>query len=127
MLSCSDSMCSLRNKVLRYAEDSYGCEPEYLWESDPDSGVLRHQINRKWFAVFMNISKSVFELGEGRIDIVDVKAKPDDIDRLILKNGFYRGYHMNKRHWLTIVLDGTIPFEEITTLLDRSYDLTLKL
>ena len=75
----------------------------------------------------MNISKSVFELGEGRIDIVDVKAKPEDIDRLILKNGFYRGYHMNKRHWLTIVLDGTVSLEEIAALLDRSYDLTLKL
>ena len=73
----------------------------------------------------MNISKEVFELGEGRVDIVDVKAKPEDIDRLVMRDGCYRGYHMNKRHWLTVVLDDTVPLEEITALLDISYDLTI--
>ncbi|MFH2219705.1 MAG: MmcQ/YjbR family DNA-binding protein [Pseudomonadota bacterium] len=36
------------------------------------------------------------------------------------------GYHMNKKHWNTVVLDGSIPDEEIFTMIDDSYDLVVK-
>jgi predicted DNA-binding protein (MmcQ/YjbR family) len=36
------------------------------------------------------------------------------------------GYHMNKKHWNTVTLDGTIPSQEIVTMIDHSYDLIIK-
>lgn len=33
------------------------------------------------------------------------------------------GYHMNKRHWSTITLDGSIPQDELFEWIDESYDL----
>lgn len=36
------------------------------------------------------------------------------------------GYHMNKRHWNTVVCDGTIPPDEIEEMIDNSYDLVVK-
>jgi predicted DNA-binding protein (MmcQ/YjbR family) len=33
------------------------------------------------------------------------------------------GYHMNKKHWNTVMLDGTIPDKEIFSWIDHSYDL----
>ena len=36
------------------------------------------------------------------------------------------GYHMNKRHWNTIVLDGSVPEKEILAMIDASYDLVVK-
>ncbi len=36
------------------------------------------------------------------------------------------GYHLNKRHWNTVMLDNTIPAEEITELIDASYALVVK-
>ena len=36
------------------------------------------------------------------------------------------GYHMNKRHWNTLILDGTIPPEEIQAMIDDSYALVVK-
>ena len=36
------------------------------------------------------------------------------------------GYHMNKRHWVTVILDGTLPDEFIVSLIGESYDLTNK-
>jgi predicted DNA-binding protein (MmcQ/YjbR family) len=36
------------------------------------------------------------------------------------------GYHMNKKHWNTIILDGSIPAEEILIMIDDSYDLVVK-
>ena len=33
------------------------------------------------------------------------------------------GYHMNKKHWNTVLLDGSIPEAELFTWIDHSYDL----
>lgn len=36
------------------------------------------------------------------------------------------GYHMNKKHWNTVVLDGVIPQAEIRKMIDHSYDLVVQ-
>jgi predicted DNA-binding protein (MmcQ/YjbR family) len=36
------------------------------------------------------------------------------------------GYHMNKRHWNTVLVDGSIPLDEIYTMIDHSYDLVVR-
>jgi predicted DNA-binding protein (MmcQ/YjbR family) len=36
------------------------------------------------------------------------------------------GYHLNKRHWNTVALDGSIPEQEVRTFIDHSYDLVVK-
>jgi predicted DNA-binding protein (MmcQ/YjbR family) len=36
------------------------------------------------------------------------------------------GYHLNKRHWNTIVLDGSVPDEEVEELIDHSYALVVE-
>ena len=57
------------------------------------------------------------------VDIIDVKADPTMIDMLIQTYGFLPGYHMNKRHWLTILLDGSVRDAQVLDFLDMSYDL----
>ncbi|OFY60136.1 MAG: MmcQ-like protein [Bacteroidetes bacterium RBG_19FT_COMBO_42_10] len=36
------------------------------------------------------------------------------------------GYHMNKKHWNTILIDGSVPDKELFSWIDHSYDLVLK-
>jgi predicted DNA-binding protein (MmcQ/YjbR family) len=36
------------------------------------------------------------------------------------------GYHMNKRHWNTLILDGTLPGQLVRDLVDHSYQLVAK-
>jgi predicted DNA-binding protein (MmcQ/YjbR family) len=36
------------------------------------------------------------------------------------------GYHMNKKHWNTVELDGVVPQAEIKKMIDHSYDLVVK-
>ena len=35
------------------------------------------------------------------------------------------GYHLNKRHWNTVTLDGSVPDEELLDLIDHSYELVV--
>ena len=46
------------------------------------------------------------------------------VGALVQKDGFFRAYHMNKEKWISIVLDGTVPNEEIFALIDLSFELT---
>jgi predicted DNA-binding protein (MmcQ/YjbR family) len=39
--------------------------------------------------------------------------------------GITPGYHLNKRHWNTVTLNGSVPDEEVLELVDHSYDLVL--
>ena len=112
-----------RKEIFEYVKNQYGTMPEYLWSSSPDSAVLRHQ-NGKWYAVIMNVEKSKLGLdGDDNVEIIDVKCDPEMTGMIIQTYGFLPGYHMNKQHWITILLDGTVGESKILDFLDMSYDL----
>ena len=112
-----------RKDVFEYVKKQYGTVPEYLWKESPESAVLRHK-NGKWYAVLMQVKKSKLELeGEGTVDIINVKCEPDMVGVLIETYGFLQGYHMNKEHWITMLMDGTVSEAKILDFLDMSYDL----
>lgn len=112
-----------REEIFQYVKDQYGTEPEYLWKKDPDSAVLRHK-NGKWYAIIMAVEKKTLGLEEdGKINILDVKCDPDLVGMLIQTYGFLPGYHMNKRHWITILLDESVSEAKTLDFLDMSYDL----
>lgn len=117
---------SFREALLDYVEKKYKTRPDYPWEHDPQSAVLRHEDSRKWYGLIMNVAKSKLGLcGDGFVDVLNVKN--DDRmfhDMLIGQEGYLPGYHMNKQSWLTILLDGTVLFEEVCRMLDLSYEAT---
>ena len=114
-----------RQKLEKYIVDTYGARPEYPWAKYPTFAVFRHGENRKWFAVIMTIDKSKIGLREdGKIDVVNLKCGPDLSASLQEQQGIYPAYHMNKEHWITAALDGSILAESLKLLLAISFDLT---
>ena len=115
----------LREQLLRYAIEQQGVQPEYLWAGHPNFAVLRRAGSRKWYALFMDVERKRLGLpGEGIADILDVKCDPLLRGSLLESAGFLPAYHMNKDRWITLLLDGSIPWDEIITLLNMSYELT---
>lgn len=114
-------------RIMDYTREHYGVEPDFPFSNYPDIPVLRHHGTRKWFAIFMNVSRSALRLdGDEPVDIMNVKCDPILSGSLRMQEGYLPGYHMNHDQWLTILLDGTVPYEEIIPLLDMSYDMTFK-
>lgn len=60
------------------------------------------------------------EAGE-EVEVIDLRGEPMEIAEMVDRQRFFEGYHMNKKHWLTIVLDGTVETELICRLVDESY------
>ena len=72
----------------------------------------------------MTVEKSKLGLeGKESVDIMDVKCDPDMTNLIIQTHGFLPGYHMNKQHWITILLYGSVSKAKILDFLDMSYDL----
>ena len=114
-----------REKLFRYVQDTYGTEPEYLWKSAPDYAALRHSENPKWYGIVMYIDYAKLGIDKaGMTDILDMKCDPMQLEFLIRQPGSFPGYHMNHRQWLTILLDGSVPDDQILDLLDQSYLMT---
>ena len=117
---------SMRKQVFAYAANQYGTQPEYLWAIAPDYAVLRHNGNSKWYALIMDITYEKIDAQKtGPVDVLNVKLDdPLLCDFLIAQDGYYKGYHISRGNWVSIALDGTVPFDEISRLLDVSFRVT---
>lgn len=113
-----------RQKILAYVKQKYGTVPDFPWLKYPDYGVLRHQKSRKWYGVLMKISPTRLGLqGEAEIQVINLKCDPL-LSAMFQHENIFPAYHMNKKYWISVVLEGSLPDEEIHKLIDLSYQLT---
>lgn len=114
--------------IFDYAKKRFGTVPEYLWENYPDYAVLRNRFNKKWYALVANVQRENLGLGDtGSVWILNVKCDPMMIGSLIDREGFLPAYHMNKEHWVSVLVDDlNISVEEILDILDMSYEIVSK-
>ena len=114
-----------RSQLYIHVKQTYGTDPEFLWQKYPNYAVFRHNENHKWYAIVMDVPRSAVGLtGKGTVDVLNLRLDPSLIDDLRTRPGFAPGYHMNKTHWVSVVLDGSVANEEIVSLLDMSYQAT---
>ena len=114
---------TLREQLFEYVKKKYKADPEYLWIRFPDYAIFRHTDNEKWFALVMNIKKRNLGLaGDDMVDILNVKlSDPLLVDMLIQHPGYFRGYHISRGNWVSILLDGSVLFDDICRWLEESY------
>ena len=117
-----------RKSIIEYALSLPCTGADNPFEGDFDTTVLRHTDTGKWFGIIMNICGNKVGLDSDiRVDVLNVKCKPEDtFTAREISSGIIPAYHMNKKHWLTILLDGSVPNEQIAQILNISYELTKK-
>ena len=112
------------NRITNLIYKKYGKEPIFKWDN-LDAAVFEN--NEKWFGIVMNVDRSKFSDLSGEAEILNVKLDRHKISNLIGKNGLYEAYHMNKKSWITIVLDNTLSDDYIMDLIDESYSYTVSI
>ena len=114
---------TIRDQVFSFVKKKYKATPEYLWRRYPDYAIFRHADNQKWFGLIMDLKRKKLGLdGDEIVDVLNVKfSDPLLADLLIQQPGYFRGYHISRGNWVSILLDGTVPFDDICKWLDESY------
>ena len=111
-------------QIITYVKNKYGDELEFLWEKSPKNAVIRRKSSNKWYAVILTISKRKIGLDSDEIiEVINLHNIVEEIKKLIDNKRYFPAYHMNKKYWCTICLDGTVELKEIYKLIDISYEL----
>lgn len=110
------------NRIARLIQEKYADEPLFLWEKYPNYGVFKNPDTNKWYAAILNIDYSKIDKAKaGEIEIIDIKADKKDVQELLQQDGFYPAYHMNKKSWLTVILNDSLSDSALMELIDKSH------
>ena len=112
----------------RFAQEmyrQYGDKPVFPWD-DFSGGVFKNPDNGKWYAIIMHINiQKIDKTKSGEVEVINLKLAPERIGQLSEQNGFYPAYHMNKKNWITVVLNDTVADELLFALTAESHNFTL--
>lgn len=113
-----------KQEFFEYCFTAYGTSPDYPFEGDFETAVLRHEDNRKWYALVMRVSRRRFGLDSDEvIDAVNMKVPVAMSGSFIAADGIYPAYHMNKQHWISVLLPDA-PDDAVRFLADVSFEAT---
>ena len=117
-----------RENIINFALSLEGAMADKPFPEDFDTTVLRHADTGKWFGIIMHISGNKVGLSPDiKVDVMNVKCKPEDtFTAREISSGILPAYHMNKKHWISILLNGTVEPQLTEVLLENSYELTKK-
>lgn len=114
----------IKQSFLDYCLGTFGTLPDYPFDEDFETAVLRHADNHKWFALLMKVSRRKFGFdSDETVDIVNLKLPVEMFGSFDKADGVYPAYHMNKLHWISVPLPDATD-ETIAFLTSVSYEAT---
>ncbi|MDD4509684.1 MAG: MmcQ/YjbR family DNA-binding protein [Oscillospiraceae bacterium] len=112
--------------VIEYVQNKYQDELEFLWAKSPGNAVWRRKDNKKWYGAILTVTKDKLGFTSTEaVEIIDLRISTEELEYLLSKENYYPGWHMNKKHWFTMLLDHSISDDEICRRIDNSYTLAL--
>lgn len=113
-------------EIIEYVRKKFDDELEFLWKNS-DNAIWRRKDNKKWYAAIITVSKRKLGLNSDEtVEIIDLRLKPELMNALIDHIHYFPGWHMNKKHWYTMILDDSVSTEEICKRINESYLLAKK-
>ena len=113
-----------KQQFLSYCLSAYGTSPDYPFDEDFETAVLRHADNRKWYAIVMRVSRRKFGFDNDEvIDVVNLKLPTEMFGSFGATDGVYPAYHMNKLHWISVILPDATD-ELVQFLVNVSFEAT---
>ena len=113
-----------KQSFLSYSLNTYGTSPDYPFDEDLETAVLRHADNRKWYALVMRVSRRKFGFDSDEVvDVVNLKLPVEMFGSFGTSDGVYPAYHMNKLHWISVLLPDA-PEDVVQFLVNVSFEAT---
>ena len=125
ILGLADESGKISSEVIYYCNNKYGENNVNPFKKHPDILAFVNEKN-KWYALLSDVEYNKLNKNTDittKVKILNVKYPTDNILDIIDNQNIFPAYHMNKKHWISIVLDKNIKLETIKELIDISYSL----
>ena len=125
ILGLADESGKISSEIIDYCNNKYGGNYVNPFKKHPDILAFVNEKN-KWYALLSDVEYNKLNKNTDittKVKILNVKYPTDRILEIIDNKNIFPAYHMNKKHWISIVLDKNIKLETITELIDMSYSL----
>ena len=125
ILGLADESGKISSEVIDYCNNKYGENHVNPFKKHPDILAMVNEKN-KWYALFLDVEYNKLNKNidiTTKVKILNLKYPTDNISDIIDNQNIFPAYHMNKKHWISIVLDKNIKMETIKKLIDISYSL----
>jgi len=111
-------------QLIKYIDEKYGDQLEFLWEKYDDNAIWRCKVNNKWYATLFTVSGDKLGLDSKKtVEVTNVMFHKGRTSDIVNNKTIFPAYHMNKNSWITIKLDDEISMEMVFELVDNSYQL----
>jgi len=114
-----------KEEIILYIEKKYKVKPQFPWAPRAEHMVFKHSKNKKWFALIMGVTGDKLGLETGDIvEVINLKCDTDLSANIRMSKGILPAYHMNKKHWISVILDKRVADDTVKSLIDLSFELT---
>ena len=117
-------LTDVRSLVFDHVREKYGTVPARPWGDHDEYYTLNVQKNGKWYGLVMYIPYKALKVEkEGKINVMNIKLSPENIASVVDNIHYFPAYHMNKKYWISVILDKDLDMEKLFSLIDESYSL----
>ena len=111
-------------RINDYIFEKYHSVPEFLWPNIPSYAAFRRSGSKKWFAVIGSVPRRKVDPASSsnrEVEVINVKVDSAQIKEILSVGGYYPAFHMNKKCWVSIILDDALSDEEIQERVNDSF------
>ena len=117
------------NRITAKIGEIYGVVPDFPWDDEKykQAGVFRHADSSKWFGLIMGIKRKLVDASakDGEyVDVLNLKKSPSLSEPY--PQGVLPAYHMNKKLWISVLLDDTMDDSAVLSLISARFLATKK-
>ena len=110
-------------RILEIARRRFGTVPDAPFDDGGESLALRAG-NGKWYALLMTIDGARLDGGKrGPVRVMNLKVDPAKRESYLDGGHFFPAYHMNKTHWMSVLLDDGLDWDKAEAVLAESFRL----
>ena len=120
------------NRIASLIYDKYSESPDFPFADSPTVGVFRYPANRKWYGLIMNIRLRQLT-GETKTDpetspmveVMNIKVGEERMNEVLKIPDIFPSYHMQKKNWVSVLLDRSVPDETVMELISISREFAI--
>lgn len=114
------------NRLATYLAETFGDHFDHPFEKYPSYASFR--VSGKWYALLFPLKMGKLagvsgEMAERDVEVVNIKVDPSQMSDLLEQKGIYPSYHMSKKAWVSVVLDDSLPDDQLFELVRDSRQL----